>query len=81
MVGKLLKPAEVAKLIGVSTYTLFSWRKSGFAFPYLRLKGNSIRYAEDSVRAWIESQQVSSIAEERAGGKRFDGAAESGGFA
>ena len=78
--GRLLTPQEVADVIGVSTYTLFSWRKSGFAFPFIRLRGNSIRYSEDAVREWIEEQQVHSIAEERARGRVLSGAAESGGF-
>lgn len=77
---KLHKSKKAAELLDVSKYTLQEWRRAGFGPPWIRLRGNEIRYPEDSLRAWVESRQVTSIAEERASGRKYSGAAESGGF-
>jgi len=75
-VGKLLKPQEVADLLGVSTYTLLEWRRSGFGPRWLRLRGNDLRYSSVAVAEFVSSREVSSLAEERAKGRRYNGAAE-----
>lgn len=78
--GKLLRPGEVAEIVGVSKYTLQAWRRQGYFVPWVRLRGNQVRYAEDRVREWVRAHEVSSIAEERARGRKYNGAAEDGGF-
>lgn len=78
--GRLLKPAEVANRLRVSRYTLLEWRRVGFGPPFLRLRGNDLRYPEDDLVEWIEERKANSINEERARGDRLHGAAEEGGF-
>lgn len=78
--GRLLKPAEVADRIGVSKYTLLEWRRDGFGPPFLRLRGNSLRYPESELEAWVSERTANSLTEERARGDRLHGAAEDGGF-
>lgn len=77
---RLLKPHEVAARLGVSKHTLLGWRRDGFGPPYLRLRGNDLRYREADLTEWIAERRAHSIAEERARGDRFNGAAEEGGF-
>jgi len=76
---KLLPVDEVCERIGLSRWTLAAWRKAGFGPPYLRLKGNDLRYPEDSLAKWIQERIVGSLAEERGRGQEFPGS-EAGGF-
>ncbi|MFC1660873.1 helix-turn-helix transcriptional regulator [Gemmatimonadota bacterium] len=76
----LLKPAQVAQRLGVSRYTLLEWRRAGFGPPFLRLRGNDLRYPEEQLEKWISERTARSLAEERARGDRLHGAAEDGGF-
>ena len=75
----LLKIAEVCEALRVSDWTLAAWRKSGFGPPFLRLKGNDVRYPSDKLQKWCDERTVSSLAEERGKGQRFPGS-EKGGF-
>jgi predicted DNA-binding transcriptional regulator AlpA len=77
--GELLKPAEAGERLKVSEWTLANWRRCGFGPPYVRLKGNDLRFPEDGLRKWIEERTVNSLAEERGQGKEFPGS-EAGGF-
>ena len=75
----LLKIAEVCELLNVSKWTLAGWRRDGFGPPFLRLKGNDIRYPQHALEKWTEGRTVSSLAEERGKGRTFPGS-EAGGF-
>ena len=75
----LLKIAEVCEALKVSDWTLAGWRKSGFGPPFLRLKGNDVRYPSDKLQKWCDERTVSSLAEERGKGRTFPGS-EAGGF-
>ena len=77
---KLLKPKVVAEQLGVSPFTLLEWRRSGFGPPFLRLRGNALRYPETKLKEWISEREAHSLAEERVRGDRLTGAAEGGGF-
>jgi predicted site-specific integrase-resolvase len=76
----LLKPSDVADRLRVSKYTLLEWRRSGFGPPFLRLRGNDLRYPETKLKEWIAERTARSLTEERARGHRLTGAAEEGGF-
>ena len=77
--GELLKPAGVSERLKVSEWTLANWRRCGFGPPYVRLKGNDLRYPEDGLLKWIGEREVRSLAQERFQGKEFPGS-EVGGF-
>ena len=77
---KLLRPKEVADLLGISPYTLLEWRQVGFGPAFLRLRGNDLRYDEATLKEWIGSREARSIAEERARGDLYTGAAGRGSF-
>lgn len=79
-VNVLLKQDDTARMLGVSTYTLQAWRQAGFGPPFVRMRGNDLRYDLRDIDAFIEEQKSRSITEERAKGRRYNGAAESGGF-
>ncbi len=76
----LLRQPVAAALLDVSEYTLAAWRRDGYGPPYVRLRRNDVRYDIRDVEAFIEAQKSTSIAEERAKGRTYNGAAESGGF-
>jgi len=71
VVGELILISEVMERIKVSKWTLANWRRSGFGPPYVRLKGNDIRYSEEGLLRWIDGRMVGSIGEERERGKKF----------
>jgi predicted DNA-binding transcriptional regulator AlpA len=78
--SRLLKPKAVAAQLGVSPYTLLEWRRDGFGPPFLRLRGNDLRYPEEKLKEWVSERMAHSLTEERARGDRLNGAAEDGGF-
>ena len=79
--SRLLTPAEVAERLGLSEYTLTTYRQRGIGPRFLRLGGsNAVKYDSRDVEDFLEAQKVQSIAEERAKGRRYNGAAEVGGF-
>lgn len=49
---KLLKPSEVAELIGYKPSTLAVWRSQGKGPPYTKV-GNTVRYRSDVLQDWI----------------------------
>ena len=79
VVGELLVIGEVIDRLKVSKWTLANWRRDGFGPPYVRLKGNDVRYPEDGLWKWIEERMVNSLAEERGQGREFPGSS-AGGF-
>ncbi len=53
---KLLKPTEVAEILGVSVETLNVWRTTKrYPLPYVK-SGRLIRYRMSDVEAFIESR-------------------------
>lgn len=51
---KLLKPKEVAEMIGVETSTIYQWTSQGF-IPYVKL-GRLVRFNEDDVMKWLRNK-------------------------
>ena len=61
---RLLKPKQVAELIGYKTDTLNHWRWKGIGPKFEKLETGVIRYKETEVIKWIESQSIESKTEE-----------------
>jgi excisionase family DNA binding protein len=58
MRDRLLKPAEVAELLGVTTGTLAQWRSKRpleEPLPFVKV-GHAIRYRESDVDLWLEAR-------------------------
>lgn len=51
---ELMRPVEVAKVLGVTVATLANWRTANRG-PRWRRLGSIVRYDKDDVRAWIEA--------------------------
>jgi len=55
---KLLRPAEVSKLFGVSVVTLWRWQKDGKGFPKpIKLGGRAVAYDLNDLNAFIEKRK------------------------
>ena len=63
---RLLRPAEVAEMLGVSTHTLKAWRHRGFGPRYKRFPGErgQIRYLHSEVVEFMKEGLNSSYARE-----------------
>ena len=53
---KLIRYADVGKLLGVSIRTVQYWVQKKL-IPYFKL-GNSVRFSEADVKKWIEMRKV-----------------------
>lgn len=51
---QLLKPDEVADLIGVSTRTLWNWEAAGRIPPPIRFNLKVVRWPAADIRLWID---------------------------
>ena len=57
-ISKLLRPEEVAELLGIDLHTLAVWRCEGrYNLPYVKV-GRLVRYPEEGVRRFIERRVV-----------------------
>jgi excisionase family DNA binding protein len=54
--GRLLSTAEAAALLGLSRRTLEKWRYERRGPAYRALGSRRVRYDEDDLRAWVDSQ-------------------------
>lgn len=50
-----LRPQEVSRILGVSTDTLYNWRKSSAGPPWVR-RGNAIFYSRTGLTDWQRAQ-------------------------
>ncbi len=55
---KLLRPAEVAGLIGVDPQLLADWRSRRVGPPFLKLGHRTVRYHPATLDRWLDSRQV-----------------------
>lgn len=53
---------DVAELIGVSLFTVYSWARKGTGPGHYRVNGRSIRYDRAEVLAWREAQRQTPVA-------------------
>ena len=58
IIDRLLRPAEAARLLGVSPRCLKDWRRDGRNLPFVRLTARAIRYRTKDVIRFIESCKV-----------------------
>ncbi|MBO4700385.1 MAG: helix-turn-helix domain-containing protein [Alphaproteobacteria bacterium] len=49
----LLTPKQVAKIIGISEYSIARYRKLGIGPKYLRFGEKLIRYRKEDVEEWL----------------------------
>jgi predicted DNA-binding transcriptional regulator AlpA len=57
----LIKPSELAEMIGVSVSRLAQWRMAGHGPKYIKLsagKSGAIRYRMSDVQEWINESEV-----------------------
>ena len=55
---KLLTPAEVADLTGISVETLAQWRSQKRGIPYIKISRNCVRYRVSDVDLWVHARIV-----------------------
>jgi len=51
---KLLKPQEIADLLGVQLSTIYQWTHEGY-IPYIKV-GRFVRFRESDVEQWLEKR-------------------------
>jgi predicted DNA-binding transcriptional regulator AlpA len=55
---KLLTPAEVAEITGLSIETLAQWRSQKRGIPYVKISRNCVRYQQVDLDIWLEEHIV-----------------------
>jgi hypothetical protein len=53
--SEFLSPLQVARIMGMSAWTLLIWRKKAFGPPFLRVTHNMIRYPRKQFAEWLAS--------------------------
>jgi hypothetical protein len=48
---------EEARLLNVTTHTLWVWRRDGKGPPWLRIGGKAVYYRKESTAAWLAAQE------------------------
>lgn len=61
---KLLTPAEVTAITGISVEALAQLRYTGKGPAYRRLTARAIRYVEEDIRDWIDASRRTSTLQE-----------------
>ena len=56
MNDKFLRQKEVAKLLGISTTTLWRWRKAGIIPQPIYLSGQVVGWRMSVIDAWLEDK-------------------------
>jgi predicted DNA-binding transcriptional regulator AlpA len=51
--SKLLTPAEVAEITGISIETLAQWRSQKRGIPYIKISHNCVRYRQIDLDQWV----------------------------
>ncbi len=60
----LLRPAQVAEILGQQPATLATWRRKGGGPPFIRLSAIVVRYPADELDRWLAERTATSTAEE-----------------
>jgi len=55
---KLLTPADVAEITGLSVETLAQWRSQRRGIPYVKISRNCVRYRQVDLDNWIGGRIV-----------------------
>ena len=53
MTNRLMKPEEVAAILGIETKTLYNWVYLG-RIPHVKLGRNLLRFDEAVIREWMK---------------------------
>lgn len=56
--SKLLTPAEVAEITGLSVETLAQWRSQKRGIPYVKISRNCVRYRQSDLDDWLSERIV-----------------------
>jgi predicted DNA-binding transcriptional regulator AlpA len=56
--GRLLEPAEVAEITGLSTETLAQWRSQRRGIPFIKLSRNVVRYRQTDLDKFLDERIV-----------------------
>jgi predicted DNA-binding transcriptional regulator AlpA len=57
--SRMLREAEVSRILNVSQWTLQDWRRNKTGPPYMKF-GKAVRYPLGALRLWIANQTGSS---------------------
>jgi predicted DNA-binding transcriptional regulator AlpA len=55
--SRMLREAEVSKILNVSQWTLQDWRRNHTGPPYVKL-GKAVRYPLGALRLWVANQTI-----------------------
>jgi phage terminase Nu1 subunit (DNA packaging protein) len=55
---RLLTPADVADLTGLSVETLAMWRSQKKGIPYVKISRNCVRYRLEHLQQWLLTRTV-----------------------
>jgi hypothetical protein len=53
--GEFFSPVQLARLLGLSAWTLTFWRKKGLGPPWWKLSSHTIRYGKQAFDVWLAS--------------------------
>ena len=56
--SRLLTPAEVAHVTGLSVETLAQWRSQKRGMPYVKISHNCVRYRQCDLDGWLSERIV-----------------------
>lgn len=56
--NRMLTAAQAAERIGVTTRTLFTYRKEGTGPTYVRYSAKAVKYPENELNEWIAARTV-----------------------
>ena len=53
---KLLRPKEIADLLGVAIKTIYKWTCAGY-IPHYKISGGTVRYKASVCEAWLKAKE------------------------
>lgn len=55
--GEFLTPRQLARMLGVASYTLMNWRnRSRCGPPFVKVTRMTVRYPLEGVRTWVQAK-------------------------
>ena len=59
MTRKLIRPSELAEILGVSTVTLWRWKRSGILPNTIQLGPRLVAWREETIDEWLKEKGLS----------------------
>lgn len=56
MASELLKPAELAALLGTTVAVLANWRYMGTGPSFIKMGAKAVRYRRSDIESWLDRQ-------------------------